>query len=47
MEQDNRSDQPAWEVERPASAQRSSGERPDTSLPFASEGLEQLRDSHC
>lgn len=48
MEQESRPDYPAWEIERPASQQRPSpGERPDPSLPFMSEGLEQLRDSHC
>ncbi len=47
MEQESRPDHPAWEIERPAPEQRSSGERSDTSLPFMSEGLEQVRDSHC
>jgi len=46
MEQESRADQPAWETERPAPGERSE-ERPDRSLPFASEGLEQVRDSHC
>lgn len=35
------------ETERPKPPQPSSEQRPDTSLPFASEGLEQVRDSHC
>jgi len=47
MEQKNRPDQPVWEIDRPASRRGSSDERPDTSLPFASEGLEQLRDGNC
>lgn len=47
MEQESRSGHPAWEIERPAPEQDSSGERPHTSLPFVSEGLEQVRDSHC
>lgn len=46
MEQDNRSDQLASEIEQPISRPRSD-ERMDPSLAFASEGLEQLRDSHC
>lgn len=47
MERESRPDQPAWETERPTPRQRVPEERPDSSLPFASEGLEQLRDSHC
>lgn len=35
------------ETERPKPPQPSSEQRPDTNLPFASEGLEQVRDSHC
>lgn len=35
------------ETERPKPPQPSSEPRPDTSLPFATEGLEQVRDSHC
>lgn len=46
MEQESRTDQPAWETERRAPGEISE-ERPDRSLPFASEGLEQVRDSHC
>ncbi|MGX1323886.1 hypothetical protein AB7M17_007339 [Bradyrhizobium sp. USDA 377] len=47
MEPKKKPDQPAWETERPAPQQQLAEERPDTSLPFASEGLEQVRDSHC
>ncbi|MCA1387671.1 hypothetical protein I6F20_01170 [Bradyrhizobium sp. IC3123] len=46
MEQENRSDQPASEIEQPISQPRSD-ERMDASLAFMSEGIEQLRDSHC
>ncbi|MBB4368819.1 hypothetical protein GGD63_001598 [Bradyrhizobium sp. cir1] len=47
MEPKKKPDQPAWEVKQPAPQQGHSEERQDTSLPFASEGLEQVRDSHC
>ncbi|MGY3420180.1 Bcr/CflA subfamily drug resistance transporter [Bradyrhizobium sp. F1.13.4] len=47
MEQESRFDQPAREIERPAPRQPVSEQQPDRSLPFAGEGLEQLRDSHC
>lgn len=48
MEQESRPDQSAKEIERPTRRQPSSDQRPDDSrLPFASEGLEQVRDSHC
>lgn len=35
------------ETERPKPPRPSSEPRLDTSLPFATEGLEQVRDSHC
>ncbi|CUT14977.1 hypothetical protein BF49_6057 [Bradyrhizobium sp.] len=47
MEQESRFDQPAREIERAAPRQPVSEQQPDRSLPFAGEGLEQLRDSHC
>ncbi len=46
MEQENRSDQPGSKIEQPISRPRPD-ERMDPSLAFLSEGLEQLRDSHC
>ncbi len=46
MEQESRADQPASKTERPAPRELFE-ERRDRSLPFASEGLEQVRDSHC
>ena len=46
MEQESRSDQAGSEIERPISQHRSD-ENMDPILPFVSEGLEQLRDSHC
>jgi hypothetical protein len=45
MEQESTLDQPARELEQPTLQQAE--ERPDRRLPFASEGLEQVRDSHC
>ncbi|WP_157460904.1 MULTISPECIES: hypothetical protein [Bradyrhizobium] len=47
MEQESKPDQAASGIERPTPREQFSEERPHRSLPFASEGLEPLRDSHC
>ena len=39
-----RKDQPAQNAEE---VEQDNSKRQETTLPFASEGLEQLRDSHC
>ncbi|WP_192859621.1 hypothetical protein [Bradyrhizobium sp. DOA9] len=45
MEPKKKPDQPATELEQPTLQQVE--EQPSRNLPFANEGLEQVRDSHC
>jgi hypothetical protein len=47
MEPESRQNQRVSETERLKQPRPSSEQRPDLNLPFASEGLEQVRGSHC